>query len=126
MQNSVDQMPSPLDGNMSSTLVSAGNPASHVEYLQEPLPSDSLFSNHDPWNVAGVTHQLPPRTIRVGGKEPVAARDLCMENFAGNTTDSNIVSLLEEGALHHPLDPVAKEAHQHVQYTTGSFFCFCL
>ncbi|KAH7688380.1 Non-specific serine/threonine protein kinase protein [Dioscorea alata] len=128
MQNPADQMPSPLDGNMSSTLVSAGNPASHVEYLQEPLSSDSLFSNHDPWNVAGlnhdpwnvagVTHQLPPRTIRVGGKEPVAARDLCMENFAGNTTDSNIVSLLEEGALHHPLDPVAKEPHQHVQYTT--------
>ncbi|KAM0939104.1 putative protein kinase TKL-Pl-6 family [Dioscorea sansibarensis] len=120
MQNPVGQMPSPLDGNVPSTLVSAGNPAGHVEYLQELLPSDSLFSNHDPWNVVGITQQLPPRTIIVGGKEPVAARDLCMENFAGNTADSNIESLLEEGALHHPLDPVAKEPHQHVQATRGS------
>ncbi|KAJ0984825.1 hypothetical protein J5N97_003181 [Dioscorea zingiberensis] len=118
LQNAVSHMPAPLDGNIPSNLVSTINPAGHVDYIQEPLPSDSLFSNHDPWNVVGGKHLLPPRGFRVDGKEPIAARDLSVESFVRNTADSNIVVLLEEGALHQQLDPVVKDLHQEFVQST--------
>ncbi|KAJ0984833.1 hypothetical protein J5N97_003189 [Dioscorea zingiberensis] len=114
LQNAVSHMPAPLDGNIPSNLVSTINPAGLVDYIQEPLPSDSLFSNHDPWNVVGGKHLLPPRGFRVDGKEPIAARDLSVESFVRNTADSNIVVLLEEGALHQQLDPVVKDLHSRI------------
>ncbi|KAJ6814916.1 serine/threonine-protein kinase B-raf-like [Iris pallida] len=106
-----NDMISPLSAPQGSDLLfglsNATSPSGLVEPLQEPASSDSLFCNQDPWNVLGGA--LPPRPKRVASRESMLPKDSGVQVHSGNSTESDIIALLEEGGLNpSPPDSLKK------------------
>nr|CAB3467253.1 unnamed protein product [Digitaria exilis] len=80
-----------------------------VETIREPVYTDSLFSNQDPYKAVGNASLVPPRPSKLA-KEPVASGDQHMDGHVPNT-NTNTAILLEEGNLPHIRDPGFKDIH---------------
>ncbi|KAJ4958854.1 hypothetical protein NE237_025965 [Protea cynaroides] len=71
-----------------------------IEDNWDPAPSNSLFSNQDPWNLRHDSHVLPPRPNKVPmSKEPFVTRDLLGESRLVNDGESSAKVRLD-GGLH--------------------------
>ncbi|XP_020242215.1 serine/threonine-protein kinase B-raf-like [Asparagus officinalis] len=87
------------------------SPTGLVETFLEPAPTDSLFCNQDPRKILGGANPLPPKPRKVASRESIAPKDSGVQVHLGNSTESEIIALLEEGGLHPSPDSLKKESH---------------
>jgi len=108
-----DHVAVPQSGNVTFGLSNATtSPTGLVETFQEPSPTNSLFCNQDPRKILGGAPPLPPRPGRVESRESIVLKDSGVQIHLGNSTESEIIALLEEGGLNHSLDSANKDLHQ--------------
>ncbi|KAJ6813927.1 serine/threonine-protein kinase B-raf-like [Iris pallida] len=108
-KDSISPLSAPQGNDVLFGLSNATSPSGFVEPFQEPASSDSLFCNQDPRNVLGGTNALPPRPKRVASRESMLPKDSGVQVHLGNSTESDIFTLLEEGGLHpSPPDSLKK------------------
>ncbi|KAJ6831290.1 serine/threonine-protein kinase B-raf-like [Iris pallida] len=102
--DTISHLTSPQGSDLSNgtSLSGLGDP------FQEPASSESLFCNQDPRTVVGGTTALPPRPKRVASKESILPKDYGVQVHLGNSTESDIIALLEEGGLHPSSDSLEK------------------
>ncbi|MQM15698.1 hypothetical protein Taro_048649 [Colocasia esculenta] len=81
----------------------------HLGDIQEPGPSESLFSNLEPWQIMHNTHLLPPKPRRIASRDTLLTRDSSIQKSSGNNGESNPSAQLEEGNHDHPLDSLIKK-----------------
>ncbi|XP_072952997.1 uncharacterized protein [Typha angustifolia] len=94
----LDNLCAPPSANAQFLLTTITGPTQPIENFQEPVSSDSLFSNHDPWKVLENKHLLPATPGRLVNKESAVTVDSIIDH-SGATNRSTIVALLEEGNL---------------------------
>ncbi|KAL5985533.1 hypothetical protein ACLOJK_027518 [Asimina triloba] len=77
---------------------------------QDPVSSNTLFSNQDPWKLHHDAHFPPPRPVRVSSKETLTPRDVSNENHLGNNNDLRTTTQAEDGVYHQPSDGLLKDS----------------
>ncbi|XP_072963702.1 uncharacterized protein [Typha angustifolia] len=113
----------PLSGNVQLSSGTATTHSGSMEQLQEPVSSDSVFGNEDPWKVLGNTNVLPPRPKKVASKESISPKDLCSDNSLSNSKLSDVTVPSDESAFHQTPNILNKEPHQElVQGVKGEHF----
>ncbi|KAF8400568.1 hypothetical protein HHK36_013867 [Tetracentron sinense] len=114
-----DAAVAPSNGNAPSSL----SPSKRVvRDNQDPAPSNSLFSNHDPWILQHDGHFPPPRPYKLlTGKEAFVTRDPFGENHLGISWESIIEGQLGDGVLHPASGNLSKDSSsEQVWSTKGS------
>lgn len=97
--------------NVSSQVVlQAAASTDCVEATREPVYTESLFSNQDPWKAIGNASAVPP-TSNMLAKEHVVSGDPYVDGHVPAITSSNAAMLLEEGNLPLIHDPTFKDIY---------------
>ncbi|XP_077238019.1 kinase superfamily with octicosapeptide/Phox/Bem1p domain-containing protein [Tasmannia lanceolata] len=111
---------SPTSGNGPFLVSNATIATGLVGDNRDLAPSDTLFSNQDPWNLLQ-DHFPPPKPVKVATKEVVARRDTGSESHLGNGGDSSSAIGIEEGCFYQPADVLNMGSHsERVQSIQGS------
>uniref|UniRef100_A0A1D1Y455 Serine/threonine-protein kinase CTR1 n=1 Tax=Anthurium amnicola TaxID=1678845 RepID=A0A1D1Y455_9ARAE len=108
--NTFNAVYAPSTGIIPFPLSSMNTQNAHFEDIRDSAPSESFFSNIEPWQIMHNTHLPPPKPRRVSSRDALVPRESCVEKFSGNGGESTAAAQLEEGSYHLPLDSLSKNA----------------
>ncbi|XXG51984.1 hypothetical protein AAC387_Pa03g0419 [Persea americana] len=99
----------PANSNAPFSALNAGpTNALVVDSLDPPVPSNSLFSNQDPWKLRHDMH-IPPKVPKVASREILVPRDSNGENRSGSSGELGMIQI-EEGTFRQPSDGLNKDS----------------